>query len=83
VLSELVANAVRYGHGLVDVQLRRGFGVVRIEVSDDSTEPFAQAVHPPEPPTSGRGLHIVAALADSWGVDYAGDHKTVWAQLRI
>jgi hypothetical protein len=31
----------------------------------------------------GRGLHIVAALADSWGVDRLEDGcKAVWAELR-
>ncbi|WP_420803129.1 SpoIIE family protein phosphatase [Streptomyces spiramyceticus] len=31
----------------------------------------------------GRGLHLVAALADCWGVTYRPGLKTVWARLSI
>jgi anti-sigma regulatory factor (Ser/Thr protein kinase) len=83
ILSELVANAVRYGHGLVDVRLRRSPEVLRIEVEDDAPEPFTPPGMPAEPPTSGRGLQIVRELSDGWGVDYEAGHKTVWAELRL
>jgi len=32
---------------------------------------------------SGRGLLIVASLADRWGVDYAAQGKTVWFALSL
>jgi hypothetical protein len=31
--------------------------------------------------TSGRGLAIVSAVADSWGIDPSGPGKSVWFSL--
>lgn len=31
----------------------------------------------------GRGLFIIASLADSWGTRYCGKGKTVWAQQSV
>jgi hypothetical protein len=32
---------------------------------------------------SGRGLHLVGALARAWGVEPSADGKTVWAELPL
>jgi hypothetical protein len=32
---------------------------------------------------SGRGMRIVATLADRWGVENAGDGKAVWFELEL
>jgi anti-sigma regulatory factor (Ser/Thr protein kinase) len=75
VVAELAANAVT--HGRVpgrDFELRLALvpGSVRIEVTDTRAEcrpPTPGAVRPPEPlAESGRGLILVAALADRWEV---------------
>lgn len=94
VVAELCANAVR--HGRVqgrDFELRlttdRGPRTVRVEVTDTVGErvpilrrPAAEGDGPAE---SGRGLLLVAGLADDWGwhprVD--GPGKTVWAQYTL
>ncbi|MFE3906694.1 ATP-binding protein [Streptomyces sp. NPDC059153] len=84
IVSELAANAVL--HGLVagrDFELRLVVlaGTLRIEVSD------ARGERGPEPQPhrpgaeSGYGLHLVEALATSWGVKDRGVGKTVWAEL--
>ncbi|MFE5092724.1 ATP-binding protein [Streptomyces sp. NPDC056638] len=84
IVSELAANAVL--HGLVagrDFELRLVAlaGTLRIEVSD------ARGERGPEPQPnlpgaeSGYGLHLVEALATSWGVKDRGVGKTVWAEL--
>jgi hypothetical protein len=54
---------------------------VEIRVTDGgSTTPPAQRDTDAESP-DGRGLTIVAALSDSWGVDHDGLGQCVWARL--
>ncbi|MFE4327975.1 ATP-binding protein [Streptomyces sp. NPDC056831] len=84
IVSELAANAVL--HGLVagrDFELRLVAlaGTLRIEVSDARGErgPEPQPLRPGA--ESGYGLHLVEALAASWGVQDRGVGKTVWAEL--
>ncbi|WP_189744971.1 ATP-binding protein [Streptomyces tendae] len=88
ITAELTANAVRHGHVPgrdFHVQLTLAEGTFRIEVTDTLTEKRP----PTSPPAtdslseSGRGLLLVAALADDWGVTprRAAPGKTVWAQL--
>ncbi|MFI8941116.1 ATP-binding protein [Streptomyces syringium] len=83
VLSELLTNAVvhaRVPRGReIETCFRREGDTVRIAVDD------ADGRHPvPRPPQAdgGRGLVLVAALADRWGVsDRGGVGKSVWAVL--
>ncbi|MCC0579890.1 ATP-binding SpoIIE family protein phosphatase [Streptomyces californicus] len=37
----------------------------------------------PDPAEYGRGLQLVATLADSWGITYRTGRKTVWARLPV
>jgi len=87
VAAELVANAVR--HGRVpgrdfEVRLVATAGLVRLEVSDSRAErvPLLSLREPPGDTESGRGLMIVAAVADRWGAvpRSKGPGKTVWAE---
>nr|WP_225860429.1 ATP-binding protein [Streptomyces triticiradicis] len=87
VAAELVANAVR--HGRVpgrdfEVRLVATAGPVRLEVSDSRAErvPPLSPREPPGDTESGRGLMIVAAVADRWGIvpRTKGPGKTVWAE---
>ncbi|MGW0571947.1 ATP-binding protein [Streptomyces tauricus] len=90
ITAELTANAVRHGHipgRDFHLCLTLTDGVVRIEVTDTRTEK-----QPPSSPQaadslseSGRGLLLVEALADNWGVSprQAAPGKTVWAELRV
>ncbi|MFF4954595.1 ATP-binding protein [Streptomyces chattanoogensis] len=89
VVSELVTNALRHGtadgghHGVHPawLALTRQDASVLCAVSDAGTS--APVVRPhDELAESGRGLHIVDLLSDSWGwtpPDRLG--KTVWATL--
>jgi anti-sigma regulatory factor (Ser/Thr protein kinase) len=89
IVAELGANAVT--HGRVpgrdfEVCLSLFPGTLRIEVSDTRTEkrpPAAGAVALPPPESeAGRGLFLVAALADRWAVlDRRPVGKTVRAEL--
>lgn len=52
------------------------------EVSD--TGPGAPHVkHARTVDENGRGLFIIAGLADQWGVRYRAQGKTVWAQQPV
>jgi anti-sigma regulatory factor (Ser/Thr protein kinase) len=86
VVSELAANVVR--HGPI---LQREFevavtaladGSCFVEVSDETADaPVLRAV-PDDEKENGRGLLLVDALAQAWGVWQHGRYgKTVWALI--
>ncbi|MEU0335824.1 ATP-binding protein [Streptomyces sp. NPDC006193] len=89
IAAELCANAVR--HGRVpgrDFHVRLAAEAdgtrLRVEVSDTRAErrpPVAVPTAPDADAESGRGLVLVTALADDWGVTdrRRGPGKTVWA----
>ncbi|MGW2460217.1 ATP-binding protein [Streptomyces sp. NPDC001761] len=89
IVAELAANAALHGRvGGRDFRLTLALdtaaGLLRIAVTD------ARGEHLPSPPAecgtsldaeSGRGLILVTALADRWGVEpYPPGGKTVWAE---
>lgn len=81
-VSELATNSVQHADTAFVVGVEHAEGVLRVEVSDESPgEPLVRSPAPSQ--TTGRGLWIVAALADSWGVTDAGagSGKTVWFTL--
>lgn len=55
--------------------------VLRVEVVNDAPEMVAALREPSA--ESGRGLHIVEALASRWGVDAIGTEKVVWFELPV
>ena len=78
VVSELVTNAVNYSDGPVELTVRQAGDQTRIEVSD--TNPEAPTVREPDQ-QGGRGLHVLHAVAERWGVDAHANGKTVWFEL--
>ncbi|MER7111014.1 ATP-binding protein [Streptomyces sp. NPDC000229] len=91
IVAELAANA--RAHGRVPgrdfrLDLVVAGGRLRIEVTDtrgDRLPPGPGAATPPAPDSEcGRGLLIVEALADRWGiVPGPVPRKTVWAELDL
>jgi anti-sigma regulatory factor (Ser/Thr protein kinase) len=81
--SELATNAVIHGQGSAFRLEVRSFGCcLGVEVVDDSVNsPILRA--PADNTETGRGLLLVAEIADSWGYYFDGDHKHVWFDLRI
>ena len=83
VVSELAANALTHAHSSYRISLAATPVALRIEVAD------AGAGTPePQPLTEteehGRGLHLVDALAASWGMEAADTGgKRVWAELAL
>jgi anti-sigma regulatory factor (Ser/Thr protein kinase) len=88
VTSELATNAVL--HAGTELQIRVSFDEheVRIEVADGLyTRPEQARPRPLD--TGGRGLMLVDALVDEWGVEYLdGRHdgamaKKVWVRVTV
>jgi anti-sigma regulatory factor (Ser/Thr protein kinase) len=79
-VSELVTNAVV--HAGTDCTLRVSLvgGLLRVGVTDRSAAPVQVQEYTPGA-TSGRGLMIVDALADGWGVEAGEGGKTVWFEV--
>ncbi|OWA20837.1 ATP-binding SpoIIE family protein phosphatase [Streptomyces sp. CS057] len=53
---------------------------------ESGADPGPAEVRPgelPDPAEYGRGLQLVATLADSWGITYRTGLKTVWARLPV
>jgi anti-sigma regulatory factor (Ser/Thr protein kinase) len=86
VVSELVTNGVRHGGavGPLWVRLVVKPDTVRLEVVDTGAGFDRRAVlqTPLDPAAvSGRGLHLVDAVADRWGLLYDGQ-TIVWAEFK-
>ncbi|MFI8006412.1 ATP-binding protein [Streptomyces sp. NPDC086010] len=83
IITELVSNAVlhaRREHIRVGID-RPGPALVRLSVVDFSKVPPVCGEPDPER-EGGRGLAIVAELAERWGTDPLPYGKRVWADLR-
>jgi anti-sigma regulatory factor (Ser/Thr protein kinase) len=86
VASELVGNAVRHTHSANGTGLGVDWSLddagVTVQVSDPSAaEPAPRS--PDESESGGRGLRIVEALADHWGVRPTDGGKRVWAHVPV
>lgn len=86
VASELVGNAVRHTNAVeaaaLDVSWEVDSSGVRVCVGDPSDQqPRLRTAGDDEP--TGRGLKIVDAMSDEWGVERDARGKTVWAHVPI
>jgi anti-sigma regulatory factor (Ser/Thr protein kinase) len=81
-VSELSTNALLHASGGFDVAVDRSELTVCVSVIDrgDGT-PVVQSPKFSEP--HGRGLRIVAALSDEWGVSATSDGKAVWFRVNL
>ncbi|MCZ4120644.1 ATP-binding protein [Streptomyces sp. H39-S7] len=87
-LSELMTNACRHAHASPGREISarctlRG-STLRVEISDaGGGRPVL--LHPSPDDESGRGLALVAALANAWdsGPRPCGIGKTVWFELTV
>lgn len=82
VMSELLTNAIVHARSVAHVQCSMDdIGAVDISVSDDAPGPLSPRPAD-EQATHGRGLAIVEAFSERWGViDRPDLGKTVWARL--
>jgi serine phosphatase RsbU (regulator of sigma subunit)/anti-sigma regulatory factor (Ser/Thr protein kinase) len=80
-LSELVTNAVRYGRAPIRVRLILDRALI-CEVHDaSSTAPRMR--HAATTDEGGRGLFLVAQLAQAWGTRYTTSGKVIWAECAL
>lgn len=85
IAAELASNAIRHSPagqdgGEFTVTVRTGAGWARIEVSDTGTGEWNAPQSADLDAEYGRGLAIVAALADKLGHDITASGQTVWAE---
>jgi PAS domain S-box-containing protein len=84
IVSELVTNAIRHGRPPVRLRLVRNTvrNTLTCEVLDAS--PAAPHLrHARAGDEGGRGLFICGELADSWGVRWSDQGKTVWTEAAL
>ena len=81
-ISELSTNAVLHARTDFTVRVSAVSTGVRVEVQD-ANERSPVIGHTPSEATSGRGLHLVQALASSWGVEGRPEGKIVWFEVPL
>lgn len=80
-VAELVTNAILHGEAPVTLRISHVDDGLRLEVQD-SGRGVPIPGRPSADTMTGRGLSLVAALSQSWGVEPAPDGgKVVWAEL--
>ncbi|MFJ9844231.1 SpoIIE family protein phosphatase [Kitasatospora sp. NPDC101155] len=78
ILSELITNALRYGAQPIHVRMLRDTSLV-CEISDaSSTAPHLRYAATMD--EGGRGLFLVAQLAERWGTRYTARGKVIWSE---
>ena len=78
-VTELVANVVDHvgGESVLSLELEFSDGWLRIAVADGSAvRPVVGELRGDQP--RGRGMQIVEAIADAWGVEDVDGGKRVW-----
>ncbi|MFE9445100.1 PAS domain S-box protein [Streptomyces sp. NPDC006602] len=81
-VSEVLTNAVQHAEGPLVLHVRQTATHLTVEISDLS--PHLPLPRPAaEDDESGRGLILVDALADGWGVRPDERGKTTWFTLRL
>ena len=87
ILTEFVANALRHARplpdGSVQVSWRFHRGRLEIRVTDGGSPDMPHVARFTEDSLGGRGLAIVSAIADDWGVSVDDETQTVWALLSV
>ncbi|MGW3738966.1 SpoIIE family protein phosphatase [Streptomyces sp. NPDC005148] len=81
IASELVTNAVRYATGPTELRLINDRALI-CEVSDNSNV-APQLRHAEDDDEGGRGLYLVAQLAQHWGARRTGRGKTIWTEQAL
>jgi anti-sigma regulatory factor (Ser/Thr protein kinase) len=81
--SELATNAVVHARSSFLVVVDRCGTRVRVAVSDSDTRSIG-VTDVPDDAFSGRGLAMVDAMSDAWGIDCrTRQGKTVWFELEV
>lgn len=81
IVSELVTNV--FLHARTDCLIHAAFDHPTLTVTVTDGDDQELSAQPPSTTVAedGRGLSIVAALADVWGIQHSDGTKTVWFRL--
>lgn len=78
--SELATNCVQHAQTCFELAIEAAQREIRVEVRDvGSGRPTRQSPGPTD--RTGRGLLIVEAMSDKWGIEPSSQGKTVWFTL--
>lgn len=81
IVSELVGNVIRHATGPIQLRLLRSRTLI-CEVTDGSlTTPHIR--HARATDEGGRGLQLVAAMAQRWGTRYTLTGKCIWTEQAL
>ncbi|NUS10951.1 MAG: serine/threonine-protein phosphatase, partial [Streptomyces sp.] len=78
ILSELVTNAIRYGGEPIRVRVLYDRTLICEVFDSSSTSPHLRYAAMTD--EGGRGLFLVAQLAERWGTRYTPEGKVIWAE---
>jgi anti-sigma regulatory factor (Ser/Thr protein kinase) len=82
VLSELVTNAMVHARAGCTIEVQHHDHLLRLDVHDLSpAPPIIGSARPHD--LGGRGLPLVAAIAQAWGWEPTNSGKRVWADLVV
>jgi anti-sigma regulatory factor (Ser/Thr protein kinase) len=84
-VGELAMNAVQHARTDFEITVELTDGTLRVQVTDSAGNRPAAGPMPPPATSRGRGLPIVASLADDWGVipSPAGPGKSIWFKIAV
>jgi anti-sigma regulatory factor (Ser/Thr protein kinase) len=84
-VGELAMNAVQHARTPFRVTIDLADGTLRVEVTDSGGDRPKAGPMPPPGSLRGRGLPIVASLADDWGVvpSRPGPGKGIWFRVAV
>jgi anti-sigma regulatory factor (Ser/Thr protein kinase) len=80
VITELATNAVIHTRAAFDVEVNLSNDVLRLLVADSSPRLPVRRLHSAEA-TTGRGMTLIEALGQAWGVEERSVGKAVWCEL--
>ncbi|MFF7351816.1 ATP-binding protein [Streptomyces filipinensis] len=82
-VSELVSNVIRHvGRGTpTTLAVSMSGANLRLEVHDPNTRALPMLLEAADCAESGRGMALVAAASDRWGVQLLTDRKVTWVEL--
>jgi anti-sigma regulatory factor (Ser/Thr protein kinase) len=82
VVTELVQNVIQHTGGGGELALSRDSEAVLVEVFDSSRD--EPRVYPPDPRrVGGRGMLMVAAMSQAWGIRPTRTGKIVWVEMPL
>lgn len=80
-VSELATNAVLHARSEFEVSVAVANERIRVEVSDHNSRLPTMVIVSPDA-YSGRGLMLVQALSDAWGIEAQPNHgKSIWFEV--